>query len=280
MSKIMPFLSFLFASVIVAFGLGIYITEFKVPPYRDIAAGAKTIRYAIRSFNAPPYIGQFMRPDADLAPDAALDARFSATAAAAFPGNILVTGGLNEYLEICPGDGCIAIEIDRAGNIVHGYPYRPDAIFAAGGTQLGRGRGTEMTRLPRLRQVFFVVLKPPFAVSTSHVYSDLKMGLTARAPAANLQVIKPLLARFPARPWFGYNRLEDVVLPAHPELSRVLLRLREKTAVAMLSGSGSAIFGACQSARQAEGLVAEFSAAMEFARCVGPLATGVQLTEG
>lgn len=153
-------------------------------------------------------------------------------------------------------------------------------FFAAGGTQLGRGRGTEMTRLPRLRQVFFVVLKPPFAVSTSHVYSDLKMGLTARAPAANLQVIKPLLARFPARPWFGYNRLEDVVLPAHPELSRVLLRLREKTAVAMLSGSGSAIFGACQSARQAEGLVAEFSAAMEFARCVGPLATGVQLTEG
>lgn len=153
-------------------------------------------------------------------------------------------------------------------------------FFAAGGTQLARGRGTELTPLPQLRQVSFVVLKPPFSIATQHAYRDLKMGLTVRAPVANLQVIKPLLARFPSRPWFGYNRLEDVVLPTHPELSRTLLRLREETALAMLTGSGSAIFGVCRDARHADRVVAEFADSMEFARRVGPLAGGVRIVEG
>ena len=153
-------------------------------------------------------------------------------------------------------------------------------FFAAGGTQLARGRGTELTPLPRLRDVPIVVLKPSFSVATEYAYRDLRMGLTVRAPVANLQVIKPLLARFPSRPWFGYNRLEDVILPTHPELSRVLLRLREETALAMLTGSGSAIFGVCRDVVQAERLVAEFAGSMEFARRVGPLSVGVQIAEG
>ncbi|QIE43979.1 arylsulfotransferase family protein [Meridianimarinicoccus aquatilis] len=134
MSKIIPFVSFVFASVIVAFGLGVFITEFKLPPYRDIAAGAKTLRYAIKGFDAPPYRGQFLAVDPAHSPDEAAAARFTGERAARFPGNILMIGGLNEYLEVCPGDGCIAVETDRDGNIVHGYPYRPDAIFAADST--------------------------------------------------------------------------------------------------------------------------------------------------
>jgi len=153
-------------------------------------------------------------------------------------------------------------------------------FFAAGGTQLGRGRGTDLTPLPHLRNVHFVVLKPAFNIDTGRVYADLKMGLTVRAPAANLQVIKPLLARFPTRPWFGFNRLEDVVLPAHPELSRLLLRLRDEAPVAMLSGSGSAIFGVVVRADRAARLVREFSPVVEFARSVGPLSNGVQILAG
>jgi 4-diphosphocytidyl-2-C-methyl-D-erythritol kinase len=153
-------------------------------------------------------------------------------------------------------------------------------FFAAGGTQLGRGRGTDLTRLATPKQARFVVLKPTFEVATGSTYEALKMGLTVRAPAANLQVIKPLLARFPSRPWFGYNRLEDVILPAHPELSRILLRLRERVPVAMLSGSGSAVYGVVERIEIADHIVREFAESVEFARSMGPLSHGVQLLEG
>lgn len=149
-------------------------------------------------------------------------------------------------------------------------------FFAAGGTQLGRGRGTELTRLPSLRKVHFVVFKPSFSIDTGNTYKELKMGLTVRAPVASLQVVKPLLARFPERPWFGFNRLEEVVLPSQPELCRALLRLREETPLAMLSGSGSAIFGVCGDAEQAARLVSELSPSMVFARSVEPLPEGVR----
>ena len=39
--------------------------------------------------------------------------------------------------------------------------------------------------------------------------------------------MKPLLARFPHETWPGFNRLEEVVLPAQPALQRLVLRLRE-----------------------------------------------------
>jgi len=190
-------------------------------------------------------------------------------------------GGSSDAMAVLVAcDHLFGTKLDRSrlewlgGRIGSDVPF-----FAAGGTQLGRGRGTELTPLPPLRKVYFVVLKPAFNIDTGNAYSDLKMGLTVRAPAANLQVIKPLLARFPARPWFGYNRLEDVVLPAHPELSRLLLRLREVAPVAMLSGSGSAIYGVFQRAELADELVREFSTSMEFARSVRPLTSGVQLLE-
>jgi 4-diphosphocytidyl-2-C-methyl-D-erythritol kinase len=153
-------------------------------------------------------------------------------------------------------------------------------FFARGGTQLARGRGTDLTPLPNLKRVPFIVLKPAFSVATEGAYRALKMGLTVRTPAANLQVIKPLLATFPGRPWFGFNRLEEVVLPQHPELSRLLLMLREEMPVAMMTGSGSAVFGVLRSAGRGEELIQELGSSLEFARLVEPSSRGVIVLEG
>lgn len=135
MSKIMPFLSLLFAAFIVAFGLGVAVTEFKLPPYREISHGAKTLLYMYKGLGAPPYLGQFTQPQQNTPAGDAPARRFEATAATAdVPGNILVIGGLNEYRDICPEQGCIAVEYDRDGTIVHGIPYRPAEIQAADST--------------------------------------------------------------------------------------------------------------------------------------------------
>lgn len=150
-------------------------------------------------------------------------------------------------------------------------------FFARGGTQLARGRGTQLTVLPSLNRVPIAILKPAISVDTGGAYEALKMGLTVRSPAANLGVIKPLLATFPGRPWFGFNRFEDVVLPQYPELERLLMTLRDSCPVAMMTGSGSAVFGVCRHRAQAETLIEGLDTKLEFARAVEPLSHGVKL---
>ncbi|MBD3219854.1 4-(cytidine 5'-diphospho)-2-C-methyl-D-erythritol kinase [bacterium] len=153
-------------------------------------------------------------------------------------------------------------------------------FFARGGTQLARGRGTDLTPLPQLPRVWFLIVKPAFEVATAGAYEALKMGLTVRSPAANLRVIKSLLATFPTRPWFGYNRLEDVVVPQHPDLGRLLLRLREVSPLAMMTGSGAAIFGVFRDRDRIRDIVEEFEEARVFTHSVESLSRGVQLQEG
>lgn len=152
-------------------------------------------------------------------------------------------------------------------------------FFIAGGAALGRGRGTVLTPLLPVRGGQFLIVKPPFDLSTSEVYDTLKMGLTVNSPKANIQVIKSILARFPQKTWPGFNRLEEVVLPSQPSLQRIVLRLRELAPVAMLSGSGSAVFAVFPENDDLTPVVEEFEQAGLFVRAVGPLPTGVQILD-
>ncbi len=152
-------------------------------------------------------------------------------------------------------------------------------FFLAGATALGRGLGTDLTPLPAIRVGHFLVMKPNFDLATAAVYAGLKMGLTVRSTVANIQVIKPLIARFPAGTWFGYNRLEEVVLPAHPELHRALAQLRDATPVAMMTGSGSAMYGVFPEEGSAERMAGRIGSDFPFIRCVLPHPAGVQFLE-
>lgn len=153
-------------------------------------------------------------------------------------------------------------------------------FFLAGGTALGRGLGTDLTPLPAIRVGHFLVMKPNFDLATAGVYTGLKMGLTVRTTVANIRVIKPLIARFPSTTWFGYNRLEEVVLPAHPELQRALAQLREVAPVAMMTGSGSALYGVFPEEGSAAGMASRIRNDFPFIRCVLPHPAGVQFLEG
>jgi hypothetical protein len=46
----------------------------------------------------------------------------------------LMFGGLHHHLELCPKNGCLAVEIESDGNVVHAYPYFPESIYAANST--------------------------------------------------------------------------------------------------------------------------------------------------
>ncbi len=115
-------------------------------------------------------------------------------------------------------------------------------FFLKGGTAVGRGRGTELTRLAPIRRGKFLIVLPNKKLATDQVYNRLNMGLTRRSPKVNIRNTEALIARFPTGSWFGYNRLEEVVLPAEPVLQRILLHLKERAPIAMLSGSGGAVY--------------------------------------
>ena len=153
-------------------------------------------------------------------------------------------------------------------------------FFIRGGTQLGRGRGPLLSPLPTVRTGQFLIAKPPFELSTSDVYGRLKMGLTVHSPAANIQVLKPILARFPQKTWPGYNRLEEVVLPEQPALQRLVMSMQKLAPVAMLSGSGSAVVGVFPDGQDLAAIRDEFEQAGLWVKIVRPHAAGVGFMEG
>ena len=147
-------------------------------------------------------------------------------------------------------------------------------FFIKGGTAMGRGIGHILTALPTIRTGQFLIVKPAMELKTSDVYSNLKMGLTVNSAKANIQVLKPILARFPQRTWPGFNRLEEVVLPRQPLLQRIVHELRELAPVAMLSGSGSAVVAVFPDGRAIDEIVQEFEGAGLFVSVLRPHPAG------
>ena len=106
------------------------------------------------------------------------------------------------------------------------------------------------------------------------------MGLTHHGPKVNLQNYKALLSRFPDRAWPGFNRLGDVVFPAHPGLHRLYLHLQDTgPRLAMMSGSGPSLFAVYRSVEEAEHARESLPDTSAFTWIGRSTRTGVELTE-
>ena len=111
-----------------------------------------------------------------------------------------------------------------------------------GGTALATGRGERLTPLPRLADGWFVVVKPPEGFSTPAMYRRLDElppqppqpdGMTAALGAGELRAVAAALC----------NSFERAVPPDSAVwVIREALQAQGALA-AMLSGSGSAVFG-------------------------------------
>ena len=109
---------------------------------------------------------------------------------------------------------------------------------------IGRGRGEVLEPVESSIRFCILMVYPGFAVSTAMVYGNLKLKLTKREN--NISILKNFLlhseyAQMGAT-WF--NDLEPIVFKEYPELSEIkkeMLTLGAKGA--LLSGSGSTVFG-------------------------------------
>ncbi len=124
-------------------------------------------------------------------------------------------------------------------------------FFLHGGTALGLGRGTELYPLPDLSRHHALVVSTGIHVSTAEAYKTLRRTATN---ALTSGAESPILREFQAVAWLLdsarleqlplKNDFEPVVFQIHPELAAVVRKLRRLGAKpAMMTGSGSALFG-------------------------------------
>ncbi|MDQ2774757.1 MAG: 4-(cytidine 5'-diphospho)-2-C-methyl-D-erythritol kinase [Acidobacteriota bacterium] len=128
-------------------------------------------------------------------------------------------------------------------------------FFLYGGTALGIGRGTEIYPLPDQPSRTAVVVASGVHVSTPEAYRSLNRTLTSTPESPILREFQtiawdldgPSLGRLPLK-----NDFEDAVFEVHPRLAGFVRKLRRLGGrPALMTGSGSAVFGIFSSAAKA-----------------------------
>jgi 4-diphosphocytidyl-2-C-methyl-D-erythritol kinase len=109
--------------------------------------------------------------------------------------------------------------------------------FLQGGTCAASGIGDRLHPMSPLSKTWMVLVYPGFAISTKQAYSNVH--LPWRDPRRMHQK-NPLQ--------YLFNRFEELLFPDHLELPEIKQRLLELGAhAALMSGSGSSVFGLVQS---------------------------------
>ncbi|NOX97981.1 MAG: 4-(cytidine 5'-diphospho)-2-C-methyl-D-erythritol kinase [Nitrospirae bacterium] len=125
-------------------------------------------------------------------------------------------------------------------------------FFLKGGRALGERRGEELTLLKEWQPFWLTVVIPASKVSTAWVYQSLNLGLTRKRKQT--KIIIDDLKTWPGKDWSSvlYNRLEEVTEKRYPHVKRIKERLQALGGIALMSGSGPAVFGVFPERRQAE----------------------------
>jgi 4-diphosphocytidyl-2-C-methyl-D-erythritol kinase len=108
----------------------------------------------------------------------------------------------------------------------------------------GWGRGDRLLPLPPLPQARVLLLLPPEGIATPEAYRALAEHRAARGVEARDAGMVPVAERWEEMAPFAENDFEAALAPAHPALAALKEVLQALGAApALLSGSGSAVFG-------------------------------------
>ena len=118
-------------------------------------------------------------------------------------------------------------------------------FFLRGGTVLGTGLGTDLETLPDAPPQLLVILAPGAGVATASAYQALRAPVLTKKDALHiLRVSREARGIGESIPEGLHNDFERVVLAEKPEIARAKAALLQaKARAALLSGSGSSVFG-------------------------------------
>lgn len=149
------------------------------------------------------------------------------------------------------------------------------AFCVRGGTMLAHGRGELLSELPDMPKCIFVICKPQFSISTPELFRKLDQVSLRRHPdtaglisALEQGNLRELSCRM-------YNVFEDVNDRRMRTVAAIKSVLIDKGALgAVMTGTGSAVFGVFSDKTEAEGAREELKREYGFcclAECVGRL---------
>ncbi len=147
------------------------------------------------------------------------------------------------------------------------------AFCVAGGTALARGRGEILEDLPPLPDCFFAICKPEFSISTPELFRKLDETPLRRHPdtaglveAIGRGQLRQLCRRM-------YNVFEDVPDRRMRTVAEIKGRLLDHGALgAMMTGTGSAVFGVFEKAETARDAAAALRGEYKFCCAAKPVA--------
>lgn len=165
-------------------------------------------------------------------------------------------------------DGALeaAALMDLAGSLGSDVPF----FLGPSPLALGWGRGERLLGLPPLASRPVLVVIPPFRVSTAKAYRRLaEMRASSSGEAGAVPLTMDDVSSWPGVTARSGNDFEAVVLRDRPRARAILELLRSRGAApALLSGSGSALFGVFSDGNGAEGAAKEVRSAFPGARVV------------
>ncbi len=154
------------------------------------------------------------------------------------------------------GGSSDAAGVLRALNKLEGEPFSVDVLkvlgksvgadvpfCVEGGCFLCEGIGEILTPLEPMKNVYAVVTKPDFSVSTVWVYKNLKIEEISHPDVDKLIEGMEKGDYKPFRKYSG-NVLESVIIKEHPEIEDMKKKMTEFGAVySLMTGSGPTVFG-------------------------------------
>lgn len=146
-------------------------------------------------------------------------------------------------------------------------------FFLHGGTALGLGKGTELYPLPDSNMRAVLVVCTGVHVATASAYQALGRDVTG---ALTSDVQSPILREFQTVAWALADRnldrlplrndFEKAVFGQYPELGNIAQKLRRLGAKpALMTGSGSGVFGVFRDLAEATAAAAKFAPGTAFA---------------
>lgn len=135
--------------------------------------------------------------------------------------------------------------LDRGGLITAAEKVGSDVAFCTvGGTMLAEGRGERLTPLPPMPECSYVIVMPPFSISTPELFRKID-GKRIRCHPDTAGLVKALEAgdlKGICRRM--YNVFEDVEDRRMNTVAQIKSRLLDRGAFgAVMTGTGSAVFG-------------------------------------
>lgn len=124
----LPVLAFVAALVLTGFLAGVLVGYKRYFPTQTLLDARKTVaQLAAPSIESAERFIAF----ADVSPEDSKDRRIEIYAGGSIADPVLAHGGRWTFADLCPGDGCIAVEYARGGQPVRPYPFRPGEFESA-----------------------------------------------------------------------------------------------------------------------------------------------------